>query len=93
MVSKISCCSSNLINFRESATFARKLNSKCLVYMETFWVQSRVSYKNRFISKEPKLEPNLVSTLSETKRLDLVDIAGFEVLVEVKLTTLNAKQL
>ncbi len=61
--------------------------------METFWVQSRVSYKNRFILKEPKLEPNLVSTLSETKKLDSVDIADFKVLVELELTTLNAKQL
>jgi hypothetical protein len=29
----------------------------------------KVSYKTRFISKEPKLEPKLVMTLSETKRL------------------------
>ena len=32
-------------------------------------VKAKVSYETRFIWKQPKLEPKLVSTLSETKRL------------------------
>jgi hypothetical protein len=52
-----------------------------------FAVQIRVSYETRFISKEPKLEPKLVSTLSETKKLVSVvsrnsETASFIVLVE-----------
>jgi hypothetical protein len=32
-------------------------------------VQTRVPYKTRFISKEPKLKPKKVSSLSKTNRL------------------------
>jgi hypothetical protein len=32
-------------------------------------VQTRVSFETSFDSKQPKLEPKLVSALSETKRL------------------------
>jgi hypothetical protein len=57
-----------------------------------------MSYKTRFISKQPKVEPKLVSTLSETKRLVSVvsrnsKTAGFGVLVESKQKTLDAKQM
>jgi hypothetical protein len=56
--------------------------------------QTRVPYKTRFRTKKPKL----VSTLSKTNRLVSVvsrnsESADFEVLVEPKLTTLDAKQL
>ncbi len=50
-----------------------------------------MSYKTQFISKEPKL----VSTLSKTKKLVLVvsrngKTAGFEMLIGMKLTALEA---
>jgi hypothetical protein len=32
-------------------------------------ILARVSYETSFDSKQPKMEPKLVSTLSETKRL------------------------
>jgi hypothetical protein len=54
----------------------------------------RVSYETWFISKEPKQ----VLTLSETKRLVLVDLqncktTSFGVSAELKLTTLDANKL
>ncbi len=58
-----------------------------------------MSYETQFkISKQPKVESQLVLTLSETKRLVLVvsqnsEAASFRVLDDPKLTTLDAKQL
>ncbi len=41
--------------------------------MQVFWIRisdpDRVSFETSFDSKQPKLEPKLVSALSETKRL------------------------
>jgi hypothetical protein len=57
-----------------------------------------VSYGTWFKSKEPKLKPKLVSTLSETNRL-VSDVSGnseiaiFRDLGKLKRTTLDAKQL
>ncbi len=55
-----------------------------------------VSYETRFRSQQPKL----VSTSSETKRLRLASVvsrnnetASFGVMVQPKITTLDAKQL
>jgi hypothetical protein len=58
----------------------------------------RVYYETRLIAKEPELGPQLVFTLSETKRLVLVisrnsKTASFGVSIEPKLSTLNVKQL
>jgi hypothetical protein len=36
---------------------------------QAFYNRTRVSSKTSFVSKQPKLEPNLVSALSETRRL------------------------
>ncbi len=44
---------------------------------------SRVSSKTRFISKDPELDPKLVSTLLETERLNS-ETASFGVSVEPK---------
>jgi hypothetical protein len=38
-------------------------------YTSDFLIADRVSYETSFDSKQPKLEPKLVSTLSETRRL------------------------
>ncbi len=59
---------------------------------------SRVSYDTQFILEEPNLEPKPVSTPSKTKKLVLIvsrnsETVSFEVSVELKLTTLDAKQL
>ncbi len=56
-----------------------------------------MSYKTRFISKEPELELKLVLTLSETKKLVMVVLqksktASLGVLIEPKLKTLDMKQ-
>ncbi len=55
----------NLKNGTEAAQFPEKeyINGIFLA------VWSRVSFETSFESKQPKLEPKLVSALSETKRL------------------------
>ncbi len=55
------------------------------------WVTSRVSFETSFDSKQPKLEPKLVSALSETKRLFRLfrfctETESFDVLIEPKQT-------
>ncbi len=57
-------------------------------------VLSRVSFETSFDSKQPKLEPKLVSALSETKRLFrlfrfFIETASFGVSVKPKLTETN----
>jgi hypothetical protein len=57
----------------------------------------RVSFENSFDSKKPKLEPKLVSALSETKRLFRLfrfntETESFEVSIEPKQTEDQPKQ-
>jgi hypothetical protein len=49
---------------------------------------SRVSFETSFDSKQPKLEPKLVSALSETKRLFrfYTETESFDVSIEPKQT-------
>ncbi len=54
----------------------------------------RVSFETSFDSKQPKLEPKLVSALSETKRLFrlfrfYIETASFGVSIKPKLTETN----
>jgi hypothetical protein len=56
-----------------------------------------VSFETSFDSKQPKLEPKLVSALSETKRLFRLfrfffETASFGVSVKAKLTEINRKK-
>ena len=56
-----------------------------------------VSFETSFDSKQPKLEPKLVSALSETKRLFLLfrfytETESFDVLIEPKQTKDHPKQ-
>jgi hypothetical protein len=58
---------------------------------------SRVSYETSFDSKQPKLEPKLVSALSETKRLFRLfrfytETESFDVSIEPKQTEDQPKQ-
>ncbi len=57
----------------------------------------RVSFETSFDSKQPKLEPKLVSALSETKRLFRLfrfytETESFDVLIEPKQTEDQPKQ-
>jgi hypothetical protein len=59
---------------------------------------TRVSFKTSFDSKQPKLEPKLVSALSETKRLFRLfcfytETAIFGVSIEPKQTEDQPKQI
>ena len=61
------------------------------------WGGSRVSFKTSFDSKQPKLEPKLVSALSETKRLFRLfrfytETESFDVSIEPKQTGDQPKQ-
>ncbi len=61
------------------------------------WVLPRVSFETSFDSKQPKLEPKLVSTLSETKLLFRLfrfytETASFGVSIEPKQTEDQPKQ-
>ncbi len=58
---------------------------------------ARVSFENSFDSKQPKLEPKLVSALSETKRLFRLlrfytETESFDVSIEPKQTEGQPKQ-
>ncbi len=58
---------------------------------------SRVSFETGFDSKQPKLEPKLVSALSETKRLFrlfrfFTETESFDVSIEPKQTEDEPKQ-
>jgi hypothetical protein len=58
---------------------------------------SRVSFETNFDSKQPKLEPKLVSALSETKRLFRLfrfytETESFDVSIELKQTEDQPKQ-
>ncbi len=60
-------------------------------------VATRVSFENSFDSKQPKLEPKLVSALSETKRLFLLfrfntETECFDVSIEPKQAEDQPKQ-
>jgi hypothetical protein len=60
----------------------------------SFKIPSRVSCETSFDSKQPKLEPTLVSTLSETRRLFRlfrlnIETRRFDVSVEPKQTENN----
>jgi hypothetical protein len=60
-------------------------------------VPSRVSFETSFDSKQPKLEPKLVSALSETKRLFRLfrfytETESFDVSIEPKQTEDHPKQ-
>ncbi len=60
-------------------------------------VTSRVSFETSFDSKQPKLEPKLVSALSETKRLFRLfrfytETESFDVSIEPKQTKDQPKQ-
>jgi hypothetical protein len=60
-------------------------------------VESRVSFETSFDSKQPKLEPKLVSALSETKRLFRLfrfytETESFDVSIEPKQTKDQPKQ-
>jgi hypothetical protein len=60
-------------------------------------LSTRVSYETSFDSKQPKLEPKLVSTLSETRRLFRlfrlfrfnIETGCFDVSIELKQTENN----
>jgi hypothetical protein len=61
------------------------------------WGETRVSFETNFDSKQPKLEPKLVSALSETKRLFRLfrfysETASFGVSVKPKLNETKPKQ-
>ncbi len=63
----------------------------------TIRVRTRVSFETCFDSKQPKLEPKLVSALSETKRLFLLFLfytktESFDVSIEPKQTEDQPKQ-
>ncbi len=58
---------------------------------------ARVSFETSFDSKQPKLEPKLVSALSETKRLFWLfrfytETESFDVSIELKQTEDQPKQ-
>ncbi len=60
-------------------------------------VFTRVSFETSFDSKQPKLEPKLVSALSDTKRLFRLfrfytETESFDVLIEPKQTENQPKQ-
>ncbi len=62
----------------------------------TLW--TRVSFETSFDSKQPKVEPKLVSALSETKRLFRLfrfytETEGFDVSIEPKQTEDQPKQI
>jgi hypothetical protein len=63
-------------------------------YPPPLLIWSRVSFETSFDSKKPKLEPKLVSALSETKRLFWLfrfynERESFDVLIEPKQTRLK----
>ena len=79
------------------------LAGKCLTELaalqveEGAWVHIRVSFETSFDSKQPKLEPKLVSALSETKRLFRLfrfytETESFDVSIEPKQTEDQPKQ-
>jgi len=65
--------------------------------MDREYLVTRVSFETSFDSKQPKLEPKLVSALSETKRLFRLfrfytETESFDVLIEPKQTGDQPKQ-
>jgi preprotein translocase subunit Sec61beta len=73
--------------------------SKLLVYdgKRPWSISTRVSFENSFDSKQPKLEPKLVSALSETKLLFRLfrfytETASFGVSIEPKQAEDQPKQ-
>jgi hypothetical protein len=66
-------------------------------FLGSKWLSPRVSFETSFDSKQPKLEPKLVSALSETKRLfrlfrSYTETATFGVSIEPKQTEDQPKQ-
>jgi hypothetical protein len=69
----------------------------CIRQSNMQWVCIRVSFETSFDSKQPKLEPKLVSALSETKHLFRLfrfytETASFGVSIEPKQTEDQPKQ-
>ncbi len=68
---------------------------QCQIYYQ--YILPRVSFETSFDSKQPKLEPKLVSALSETKRLFRLfrfytETASFGVSIKRKQTEDQPKQ-
>ena len=68
-----------------------------MIYVNSSGASYRVSFENSFDSKQPKLEPKLVSALSETKRLFRLfrfntETESFDVSIEPKQTEDQPKQ-
>ncbi len=66
-------------------------------FLTNWFVPTRVSFETSFDSKQPKLEPKLVSALSETKRLFRLfrfytETASFGVSIEPKQQEDQPKQ-
>jgi hypothetical protein len=68
VVVSLHCVWSSAIRLSE-ASFVAPIWDIVAPYLELATIRSRVSYKTSFDSKQPKMEPKLVSTLSETRRL------------------------
>jgi hypothetical protein len=73
------------------------LNSKLFCLLLGHYLTTRVSFENSFDSKQPKLEPKLVSALSETKLLFRLfrfytETASFGVSIEPKQAEDQPKQ-
>jgi hypothetical protein len=72
-------------------------NNTSEIYLHVFSIITRVSFETSFDSKQPKLEPKLVSALSETKCLFRLfrfytETESFDVLIEPKQTEDQPKQ-
>ncbi len=72
--------------------------SSLLLFNRVYIVWSRVSFETSFDSKQPKLDPILVSVLSETKRLFRLfpfytETESFDVSIEPKQTEDQPKQV
>jgi hypothetical protein len=85
-------------NLYGTENFCSLAQSICVVhYVCVCRLQLRVSFETSFDSKQPKLEPKLVSALSETKRLFRLfrfytETESFDVSIELKQTKDQPKQ-
>jgi hypothetical protein len=74
------------------------INWRSAILMKLFRILSRVSFETFFDSKQPKLEPKLVSALSKTKRLFQLfrfytETESFDVSIEPKQQKTNRNSL
>ena len=88
---------SNVIQFLQECLFLEKNLPMSGFYTHTKCLARRVSFETSFDSKQPKLEPKLVSLLSETKRLFRLfrfytETENFDVSIEPKQTEDQLKQ-